>query len=54
MEKYGTPQKKTEEDGKVKVAATETKACCRKLLEVLEPGKSIICECGNQLTAERA
>lgn len=49
MEKYGTPQKKTEDDGVIKVAAVEPKECCKRILMMLLPNQEVTCGCGNKL-----
>lgn len=53
MEKYGTPEKVTHENGQIKVASGQLLDCCKELMERLPVGQPAICLCGNRLVKEK-
>ncbi len=56
MEKYGTPQTVSDEDGEgiYKVSAEKLKDCCLKVLKQIPPPQEATCACGNKIVLEKA
>lgn len=53
MEKYGTPQVITKDEGLVKISSKKLGSCCEKKTKSCCGEEAVACECGNEITVEK-